>query len=156
MSDRARVISLSAEDAGEVLTLQRAAYVTEAIRYDDLSLPPLIQTLEQLTDELRDPAVVKLGIRNEGRLVASVRLRLRGSVAQLGRLIVAPDLQGQGLGTRLLTAVDGYLPSEIDHIELFTGERSLDNIRLYERNGYSETRREGAGRYDLVFMARRV
>lgn len=40
----ARVVDrLHAGDAGEVLTLQRAAYLTEAQAHDDLSLPPLTQ-----------------------------------------------------------------------------------------------------------------
>jgi hypothetical protein len=30
-------------DAGEILTLQRAAYVTEAQAHGDLTLPPLTQ-----------------------------------------------------------------------------------------------------------------
>ena len=38
--------------AGELLTLQRAAYVTEAQLYDDVRLPALVQTLDDLVDEL--------------------------------------------------------------------------------------------------------
>lgn len=148
------VVRLSVADAGELLTLQRAAYVPQAILHDDLSLPPLTQTFEQLITELQDAAVIALGIRIGGRLIGSVRLRIRGSTAELGRLIVAPDLQGGGIGTRLLAAAAEQTPPGVARIELFTGERSLDNIRLYERNGYSETRRESAGNYDLVFMAR--
>ncbi len=34
------LVRLGAEDAGEVLTLQRAAYVTEAQAHADLNLPP--------------------------------------------------------------------------------------------------------------------
>ncbi len=145
---------LTVDDAGEVLTLQRAAYVSEAILHDDLSLPPLVQTLEQLVAELADAVVVGLGIRRQGRLVAAVRLRACGSVAELGRLTVAPDLQGRGLGTTLLSAVDDYLPAEVDRVELFTGEHSIGNIRLYSRMGYSEVRRQNLGAYDLVFMSR--
>lgn len=148
------VVRLSVAEAGELLTLQRAAYVPQAILHDDLTLPPLTQTFEQLLAELRDPAVIALGIRTGPRLAGSVRLRIRGSTAELGRLMVAPDLQGRGLGTRLLTAAAEQVPVGVARIELFTGERSLDNIRLYERNGYVETHRESAGSYDLVFMAR--
>ncbi|MGJ3509042.1 hypothetical protein [Enemella sp. A6] len=38
--------------AGEILTLQRAAYITEAIAHQDLALPPLTQTLGELHDDL--------------------------------------------------------------------------------------------------------
>ena len=42
------------EDAGEVLTLQRAAFVQEALIYGTPEMPPLTQTLEELEAELRD------------------------------------------------------------------------------------------------------
>ena len=46
------IIVLGVDDAGELLTLQRAAYVTEAQTHDDPGLPPLRQTLEELRSEL--------------------------------------------------------------------------------------------------------
>ncbi|MDO5499699.1 MAG: GNAT family N-acetyltransferase [Propionibacteriaceae bacterium] len=154
MASEHRIDRLSVDDAGEILTLQRAAYVTEAILHENVSLPPLVQTLAELRAELADPDVVPLGIRQDGRLVGSVRVRVRGPVAELGRLIVAPDWQGRGLGTRLLRSVDEVLPSTVDRVELFTGERSAANLRLYEREGFTETGRESAGAYELVFMSR--
>ncbi|WP_298446230.1 GNAT family N-acetyltransferase [Gordonia sp. (in: high G+C Gram-positive bacteria)] len=147
---------MTASDAGEVLTLQRAAYVSEAIAHDDLALPPLVQTLDDLRAELADENVIGLGIRRGGRLVAAVRLRIRGRLAELGRLTVVPDLQGGGLGSRLLATIDDELPPGVDRVELFTGERSAANLRLYRRMGYVEDRRVNAGAYDLVFLSRAV
>lgn len=95
-----RLVTLTPKDAGEVLTLQRAAYVTEARTHGDLELPPLTQSLDELAGELSDPDVQALGYRTDsGRLVAAVRIHIdRGKgVASVGRLTVAPDLQGRGL-----------------------------------------------------------
>jgi hypothetical protein len=66
-------LRLGTGDAGEILTLQRAAYVPEAQAHGDLWLPPLTQTLQELRGELADPRVTGWGIRDQGRLVASVR-----------------------------------------------------------------------------------
>lgn len=148
------MVTLGADDAGEILTPQRAAYVTEAILHDDLALPPLTQTLDERSDELTDPAETALGIRSGARLVGCVRLRVDGAMSELGRLVVAPDLQGRGLGTRLLGAVDENLPGSVTTVELFTGERSVANLRLYARLGYAETHRRPVGAYSLVFMSR--
>jgi len=51
-------------DAGEMLTLQRAAYVTEAQAHGDVFLPPPRQSLAELYAELEDPDVVALGWRS--------------------------------------------------------------------------------------------
>lgn len=140
-------------DAGEILTLQRAAYVTEARAHHDLDLPPLTQTLDDLLAELRDSNVTALGVREEGRLVGAVRLRRVGSVVELGRLTVVPDRQGRGIGSVLLRTSETAFP-EAREMRLFTGENSTANIRLYERNGYVETERTSIGEYAIVHMAK--
>ena len=49
MSDEEiEVRDIRPEDAGEVLTLQRAAFVSEALIYGDPDMPPLTQSLEEL------------------------------------------------------------------------------------------------------------
>jgi len=152
-----RLVCLGVEDAGEVLTLQRAAYVTEAQAHDDLDLPPLRQSLGALAAELADPQVRAAGWRDDrGRLVAAVRARVTQvspGVAAVGRLTVVPDRQGQGLGSRLLAAVEDQLPAGVNELRLFTGERSEGNLRLYARLGYTEISREATpSGYALVHL----
>lgn len=147
------VVSLGLQDAGEILTLQRAAYLTEAAAHGDFNLPPLTQSLSDLTSELSTPGVMALGIRDAGRLVAALRLHRSGPVLELRRLIVAPDRQGQGLGSRLLSHAETVFP-DCREIRLFTGEHSTANIRLYTRSGYRESGRTPAGGYDLVHFTK--
>ena len=130
-------------DAGELWTLQRAAYVSEAQLYGDPRLPPLTQTLGELRDELANgPALVaSVG----PRIIGSARARAVDRILHIGRIIVAPDLQGQGVGTRLLTEIERLGVGAVDRFALFTGHLSLANIRLYERLGYREDRREPVG-----------
>lgn len=155
----AEPVVLRAAQAGELLTLQRAAYVTEAQVHRDVDLPPLRQSLAELAAELGDHEVSAAGWRDEaGRLVAAVRVRVRQSaptVAEIGRLTVVPDRQRHGLGSSLLTAVEGQLPATVTELRLFTGEHSTGNLLLYERLGYTETYREAtpAG-YALVHFTK--
>lgn len=148
----APVLALSEADAGELLTLQRAAYPSEARLHHDLDLPPLTESLEAVQAELARLELQAWGVRDQGRLVAAVRVLVREPIAELGRLIVAPDRQGRGLGSRLLEHVEDNLPAAITSIELFTGERSEPNLRLYRRHGYRETHRTTTGSYDLVHL----
>ncbi|GLY64378.1 GCN5 family acetyltransferase [Amycolatopsis taiwanensis] len=148
-------LQLTVADAGEVLTLQRAAYVTEALSHNDLALPALTQTLDELRAELADPSCVTWGVRESGRLVASVRVRrVDAVVAEIRRLAVVPDRQGNGLGSALLATAEQRLPSEITTVRLFTGEHSEANLRLYSRLGYRETHRTSNGAYQLVHLAK--
>jgi GNAT superfamily N-acetyltransferase len=152
-------VRLGVEDAGEVLTLQRAAYVTEAQSHADPGLPPLRQTLAELRAELASGDVVALGIRDGGRLVATVRVRHDGTdpgVAELARLAVAPDRQGEGMGTRLLLEAEQHVRPGVSAIMLFTGEHSHGNLRLYARHGYVETHRTPAGNHQLVHLRKPV
>jgi GNAT superfamily N-acetyltransferase len=151
------LVRIGLDDAGELLTLQRAAYVTEAQLHDDVRLPALLQTLDALVAELSSPSVAAWGVRRGGRLVAAVRLRdLADGTAELGRLVVAPDLQGRGLGSRLLADAEALLPAGTLAVHLFTGDRSEANLRLYRRHGYVETHRTPAGGHELVHLVKRL
>ena len=128
------------EDAPVILALQRLAYQSEAARYNDWSIPPLKQSLADLQAEFAHAILLK-AVSDDGRLLGSIRARLRGDVCAVGRLIVHPDAQRQGIGSRLLAAIEAYFPNA-RCFELFTGSQSLDNLRLYERAGYRVTRSE--------------
>lgn len=133
------VVPLPAADAGEVLTLQRAAYVAEARRCGDVELAPLTQTLDDLRAELA--AGPACGAVVAGRLVGSVRGRVADGVLHVARLAVAPDRQRRGTGGRLLAAVEAAAPGA-HTAALLTGQLSDDDLRLYARHGYVEHARE--------------
>ncbi|MEO3812843.1 GNAT family N-acetyltransferase [Sphaerisporangium sp. B11E5] len=128
------------EDAGELLTVQRAAYVAEAQLYGDPFIPPLVESLEGMREAVRTAVVLKA--LDGGRVVGTVRGRLSGTTGVIGRLAVVPDLQGRGVGTALLQAIEAELTPPAEAFDLFTGHLSEDNLRLYRRLGYHETRRE--------------
>lgn len=136
---------LTPRDAGEILTLQRAAYVGEAMLYDQF-LPPLSETMDEIHAVLGDPDVVVLGIRDDGRLIGTARVKADGEIA---RVAVAPDRQHEGLGTRLLEAA-----IERGGTWLFTGDRSEANLRLYRRHGFQETHRVPVPGHELVYLTR--
>src|SRR4051794_39646089 len=106
------LVILDESDAGELLTLQRAAFVTEAQAYDNPHIRPLTESLDDVRAGLRAGGVITYGLRDErGRLVGAARLRVEGPAAHLGRLVVAPDRQGEGLGGELLSAAERLAPT---------------------------------------------
>lgn len=121
-------------DAGEILTLQLACWAKEAIANDDLAIPTLHEDLDDVAASIEewDTYVV----RAEGRLVASVRGRALGTEWDIGRLMVAPDLRGRGLGRLLLDHIQTVAPPSTTAYRLFTGKHSLDNLRMYKKAGF--------------------
>jgi tRNA (guanine37-N1)-methyltransferase len=73
-------------------------------------------------------------------------------VWHVGRLMVAPDLQGGGLGRRLLEAVEAAAPAEATSYALFTGAGSKRNQRIYTKAGY---RLAGSPTPGVVSMVKR-
>lgn len=124
-------------DARDILALQRRAYQSEAALYDDDGIPPLTQTLGEVESEFDDHLFLKAML--SGRTVGSVRAAQTGPTCRIGRLIVDPDLQGSGIGTRLMHEVEGRF-GQAERFELFTGHKSERNIALYKRIGYADDR----------------
>ncbi|MGQ0837464.1 GNAT family N-acetyltransferase [Actinokineospora sp.] len=137
MSQGVRIAPLTAADVGEALTVQRAAYVTEAQRYSAPLIPPLVETVAEFRADLR----IALGAWSGTRLVGSVRGRVdgdrtEGDRMEVVRFAVAPDQQGRGIGRALLAAIEAAAPAEVGAFWLITGAESFDNQRLYKRAGY--------------------
>lgn len=137
------ILPASRADAGELLTLQRACWMQEAALNDSVAGIPALQ--ESLVDvetwlETWSTYVVRVG----GRIVGAVRGRLQdgpdkraGNQAwDIGRMMVAPDLQGRGLGRVLLTHIQDVAPPAATSYVLFTGHQSHANIRMYKRAGF--------------------
>jgi GNAT superfamily N-acetyltransferase len=139
-ADGVRIARADPADAGEILTLQRAAYVTEAQLHGDPFLPPLVESLEQVRRTIAESLVLKATLGS--RVAGCVRGRINDRTCLVGRLAVAPDLQGRGIGQALMTALEEEVAGLADASVLFTGHLSEANLRLYRWLGYGETHRE--------------
>ncbi len=153
-------------DAGEALTVQKAAFSLEAATVGSSVIPPLLETLAELratievsTSGTSGQAASQFWVARldppdgrPGRLVGAVR----GSVDDqdptawhVGRLMVAPDQHGRGIGAALMAVVEQHAPPGCTRIRLITAEASTRNHRFYRRRGYRRIRRlldsEGIG-----------
>lgn len=126
-------------DAGEILTLQLACWVAEQRANPGVEIHALRETLEDVRRWLGQWTVIVR--RREGRLIAAARGRVErhgdhAGAWDVGRLMVAPDLQGQGLGRDMLERIEAAAPAGVAAYVLFTGAGSMDNLRMYKKAGY--------------------
>ncbi|MBR1807185.1 MAG: GNAT family N-acetyltransferase [Selenomonadaceae bacterium] len=123
-------------DLPKILALQYTAYQSEAKLFSDQNIPPLMQTLSDIEAEFNAGIFLKAVTGDE--IIGSVRGHVDGQTTYVGKLIVHPNRQGRGLGTKRLAAIERHSPTA--RYELFTSTRSLRNISLYERLGYKKFR----------------
>ena|SRR5690348_11581419 len=126
-------------EAETILKLQYLCYQTQAALYDDYTLPPLTQSLSDLLCEYDTHCILVARLGEE--IVGSVRGQLREGTCHIRRLMVHPRLQGHGLGTKLMYAIEDHFRSATRY-ELFTGYLSEKNLHLYRKLGYTRFREE--------------
>ena len=132
------IIKAEINDLSSILALQKLAYQSEAELVGDYSIPPLTQTLDGIRADYNDGVILKAVCNNE--IIGSVRVRHSENTSYIGRLIVNPEHQNQGIGTALLSTAEKLYSTA--RFELFTSDKSIKNLSLYVRNGYKEFKRE--------------
>ncbi len=117
----------------EILDLQYLAYQSEAKLFNNSNIPPLRQTLAEVESEYEKGIVLK-ALDENNTIIGSVRAYYENGTVYIGKLMVHPQKQGQGIGTQLLVAMENEYPNQ--RYELFTSTKSKKNIELYEKSGY--------------------
>jgi len=128
-----RIERAEISDVEEILALQKLAYKSEAEIYNDFNIPPMVQTLESIEKGFENQFFIKVLV--DGRIIGSVRAYAEEGTCYIGRLIVHPDFQKRGIGTKLMNEIEKIF-STYQRFELFTGDRSEKNIYLYQKLGY--------------------
>jgi ribosomal protein S18 acetylase RimI-like enzyme len=145
-----QILKASIDDAEEILELQKAAYQSEAAIYKIDDFEPLKQTIEEIKEQFKTNFFLKAV--EGGRIVGTVRAYEKNGTCHIGRLAVLPKMQNKGIGTELMNMIESHF--KVHRFELFTGTKSLKNIGLYRKLGYSAYKKEpdGCGGIEIVFM----
>jgi GNAT superfamily N-acetyltransferase len=134
-ADRLTVRAALDEDAAGVMALVEACFSEyEHCIMDTEEMPHLLAPATHFGSRGGDAWVVE----RSGEVVASVAWRPHpGGVAELHLLYVAASARRRGLGTRLVTLVEGWARDRgATRIELWSDTRFADAHRLYRDLGY--------------------
>lgn len=130
------IVPATPEDFGEIITVQRAAYVTEAQSVGALSTSALTETAQDL-EQVSRTGIMILKVLDGSRIVGSGRAEISGNALTISRMSVAPDKRGGGIGYALLLALESLAGPQVQEYLLTTGQNSLRNRDVYEHWGYS-------------------
>lgn len=129
------IVKAEKEDLEFILKLQYLAYQSEAELCNNIEIPPLKQTLQEVNEEYEKGIILKT-LNEKNEIVGSVRAYCEKETVFIGKLIVHPEWQKKGIGTKLLMEVEALYPNK--RYELFTSTLSKTNLFLYERLGYKK------------------
>ena len=140
-------------DLQEILQLQYLAYQSEADLFGSRDIPPLNQTLDEVVEEWSSGVILKM-VDNKNTIIGSVRAKESDGTVYIGKLMVHPEYRYKGYGTMLLSEIEKCFSDK--RYELFTSTRSIDNIRLYQKLGYSIFARKAVNdELEFVYMEKR-
>jgi len=142
------ILKATYDDLPKILDLQKLAYLSEAKLLNDYTIQPLTQTLTELETEFENNIILKM-VDKGNIIIGSVRAYEKNDRVYIGKLMIHPDYQNKGLGTKLLNTVETLYENKT--YELYTSSKSDKNLSLYKKNGYNEYKREKI-KEDLEFV----
>jgi ribosomal protein S18 acetylase RimI-like enzyme len=96
-------------------------------------------------------------LEEAGRIAGILVLEETATGLLLDNIAVRPEYQGHGIGRALLEFAEAEARRRgFRAIDLYTHELMTENIALYSRIGYVETRRISEKGYDRVYMTKAV
>lgn len=132
-------------DVKDLVALMNSAYRGESSKKGWTTEAHLIGG-EVRTDEadvqsvLSLPGSVFLTYRESGKLIGCVNLQEKGERVYLGMFSVSPELQGGGIGRKLMEAADEHAKAlGVKAIYMSVISARTDLIAWYERRGYHDT-----------------
>ena len=141
------------DETGAVWSLQRAAFVDEALLYGTPEVPALLDTHDDVSRRIAASDFTLVGIEAD-RIVGAVSVRdYRPGGTDIERLMVAPDCRLRGIAGELMAAAEAAIRlSGAERVQLIVGELAVDNQRLYERLGYRAEDRFPLESHPLVIV----
>lgn len=124
-------------DAAAIRDLTRQAYAKWIERIGREPLPMGVDYAEAVLQHRFDL------LEAAGQLAGLVETAPSDRSLLVVNLAIAPDMQGRGLGSRLLKhAEDLAVVAGLDGVRLYTHQRFEENLRFYAARGYGVDREE--------------
>ena len=148
MLEQVTVEKAEYSDLEEILTLQKLTFESEAKLFNDYLITPLTQSFESIQEDFKNNVYLKV-IYNH-RIIGSVRANMKDNICNIGRLIVHPEYQDNGIGKLLMFDIENRFKN-CEKYSLFTAKRIEKNLKFYETLGYEAVKEEKV-KENLIFV----
>ena len=130
------------EDVPALLDLQRKAFGPLCEELDWKDAPVLTESLEHAYADFSQGTTLKVQ-DGDGRIIGSVHGIVTDGSLYIGRLMVLPDYQQQGIGKQLFREIQSRLPHR--HAWLCTCQQVRPPYEFYLREGFRPYKDETVG-----------
>lgn len=123
------------DDLQKILDLQKEAFGEVAKMLGVDSVLPMKQTIDEIKEEYQKGIILKC-VSDKNTIIGSVRGKENANHdCMVGKLIVSPACQNQGIGKQLMTELETFFPVS-NSFELFTSPITPNTVHLYSSLGY--------------------
>lgn len=152
---RIRLLEATPADAVALTALQVEAFEADARRYSDAPPggPPGYDDVAWQVARMSRGGYFKI-LEEDALVGGAIVFRTGPASCEVGRIWVAPDREGRGVGGRALELLEQAFPEAVVWT-LDTPSWATRNHRFYEHRGYRRVREEWAHGMRLVFFEKR-
>lgn len=123
------------QDVPHILNIVKQAFVQYCSAIGITTIAALCETEQDILDDMRQKEIYIAYC--DGVPVGSIRLKVNEDSAFISRFSILPEYQSLGIGSEILSFVDGLLTAYgVKQVELYS---AIENQRLqefYTRNGF--------------------
>jgi len=145
-----RIDIATENDSKSILELQKVSFHQRGLDYNNMNLKPLVETHEDFFRTFVNYKYLKAIINDI--IIGSVRANESNGTCYISRLIVHPNYQRKGIGSKLLLEIEKHFRKTVKRFELFTGESNRKSISIYKNLGYTVNRRSDDYEVPIVFL----
>jgi GNAT superfamily N-acetyltransferase len=130
------LIRTNKEEAQKLLGIQKKAFADDLEKYQDDESSPVNEPVERLIRKIELFHHYTIWLHSQ--IVGGVDVRDLGEGRyRLNRIFLSPDVQGKGLGTKIMELIEKEFP-EADEWSLDTPHLNVRNHYFYEKLGFSK------------------
>lgn len=134
-----QLVRAGLEEAPLLQAMQRQAFAELLSAYQDFETNPACETIERISEKLRQPFTYYYLIKLDDRNVGGIRVvdQGDGKRKRISPLFVLPEYQNRGVAQAAIREAEKRHGA--DHWSLETIAQEAKNCRLYEKAGYHPT-----------------